>query len=840
MALATWLMRRTARRRWPGLVALALVVALGAGATLVAAAASNRTSTAYDRYLRDANVGDVVVNPSLATDEIDRALRSLPGVRQVTTDSLFLAGKYDPQNPPATLLDAVQDEDAAFTLVRGSTDGRYLDMDRPVVRSGRLPSGDGEVFVNDRLAEKLSLHVGDEVPLGFLSGAALFGDLTSAPEVATETATIVGIGTLADGVLPDHLYPREQVILSADIARRHDCLPPAPSPDADPDAALAALTPAGCSTAYHYYSLSVDGGAANVPAVLAEVSRLMEAANARLPFVGPDAPRYFLISTTTAAERDRVERATRPTVVALAVLAGVAALATLLITALAVARELRLQFADQRQWADLGVPARVRTTVIAVPLLVSTGAGLTAAVAVAWLLSPIGPAGVAREIEPSPSRELTAVGLGLAAALAVAMIAGIVVLSWRATRRRSRPPLPTAGSVVARLVSRSPRADVAEGLRAAYGRGRSTALIAITGGTGIAVLLAAVVFGTSLSHLVSSPQSYGWPWQAAWMAGSGYSGVDADELAAALDSRRDVIEWNALAFSNDVSINGRTVFSIADYGRARDAVTLAEGRLPIAAGEVALGAATARSLGVGIGDDVTVAGAGSEVDHARVTALVVLPAVGPLASDRAGPGTGAYFPGESFAPGTMSASTAFAGLRLSLGTDASEVLDALRGKFLGWQGSDLTVEYRDAVRPAEIDDADAMRAVPAIVSALLAATAAVALSLAVALSVRSRRHILGTLRALGFTRRQTRVSVLVQCIAVAAGALVVGVPLGVAGGRVAWRLFAEQLGVVPVARVPVGWIVGMIVGVLALAAAAGALPARAATRARPATALRTE
>jgi putative ABC transport system permease protein len=69
------------------------------------------------------------------------------------------------------------------------------------------------------------------------------------------------------------------------------------------------------------------------------------------------------------------------------------------------------------------------------------------------------------------------------------------------------------------------------------------------------------------------------------------------------------------------------------------------------------------------------------------------------------------------------------------------------------------------------------------------------LGVAVALSVRSRRRELGTLRALGFTRRQLHRSVGVQAVATMAAALAISIPLGVVLGRVAWRAFADRLGV---------------------------------------------
>jgi hypothetical protein len=95
-----WLARRQVRARGTALGTLALVVALGATASLVAAGAADRTARAYGHYVESAEVGDVVINPSLATTEVDRLIRDLPGVRSVTTDALLLATLGD--GAPAT------------------------------------------------------------------------------------------------------------------------------------------------------------------------------------------------------------------------------------------------------------------------------------------------------------------------------------------------------------------------------------------------------------------------------------------------------------------------------------------------------------------------------------------------------------------------------------------------------------------------------------------------------------------------------------------------------------------------------------------------------------------
>ena len=58
--------------------------------------------------------------------------------------------------------------------------------------------------------------------------------------------------------------------------------------------------------------------------------------------------------------------------------------------------------------------------------------------------------------------------------------------------------------------------------------------------------------------------------------------------------------------------------------------------------------------------------------------------------------------------------------------------------------------------------------------------------------------------------------------------------------RVAWTTFADQIGVVPAARVPVAAAALTIPGALLLANLIAALPARVAARMRPALVLRSE
>jgi ABC-type antimicrobial peptide transport system permease subunit len=68
--------------------------------------------------------------------------------------------------------------------------------------------------------------------------------------------------------------------------------------------------------------------------------------------------------------------------------------------------------------------------------------------------------------------------------------------------------------------------------------------------------------------------------------------------------------------------------------------------------------------------------------------------------------------------------------------------------------------------------------------------------------------------------------------------VVVGIPVGVIAGRVAWRAFANQLGVVPRADSPIALLGITAVLAIALALLASIAPGRTATKMSPVEALR--
>ena len=853
-----WLGARWLRERAPAVTPLLVVVVLGTAGAMLAAGTAQRTSSAYDHFLERAHVGDVLINPSLSSTDIDQVIRRLPGVTEVTSDALFMVTNDEGQ--PRTR-DAVESEEGPGGIVGvfGSHDGRYASTDRPEVRAGRLPTGPSELAISAGAAEAAGMALGDVVPLAFwqlgvsdglaAEAAQAFDDEVIAP-IGVEHLRLVGLLTFPDEVLPNELYPRERGIVSPDVARRYDCVPPPPDPALSLAENVRLLLPSNSAVSYRYYSVSFANGAAGVKPALDAFVREIAPLNDELAAIedtsgrGSTPPSYFLISTETEPEAQRVARATQPTVAALGVLAAAAGLVTLVLAGLGVARESRRGRSVQEQWRQLGMTRWARTVVTAVPPVLAIVAGIAGAFVVAAVLGTR-PVGVVSVLEPHRTRGIdhlaVAVGLFVAAGalmLALALVAGAARADAEGARR------PARNRLLQRASAAVPRPASADGVRAAFGQ--RTATLVIAGGAVVtAACVAALVFGASLTALVGTPRTYGWPWDLALMTGSGYGDLDLPQARKVLTDDPDVAHWTTFGFLNEATLDGDPMMSVV--GLERDTLDVdfpvLVGRLPIRADEVALGAVTARERGLSVGDTVRISGV-AEPAEAEVTGLVVFPTLGPLFAGEVSAGTGMLLPQAMVEAGgrtdiTLDLAT-FVGIDLHDGVDAQaaqQLQDRLAG--IDLQGAPARV-YRTPIRPPEVIEAAATRSVPLIVGGLLVVVGGLGLAVVSWASMRTRRHDVAVLRALGFSPRQVATSVRVQSVAVVAAALVVGVPIGIVIGRISWRAFARQLGVVS-DPAPGGLaIAGLVVAALVLALAAAQLPARSAALAPPTVGLRAE
>jgi ABC-type antimicrobial peptide transport system permease subunit len=107
-------------------------------------------------------------------------------------------------------------------------------------------------------------------------------------------------------------------------------------------------------------------------------------------------------------------------------------------------------------------------------------------------------------------------------------------------------------------------------------------------------------------------------------------------------------------------------------------------------------------------------------------------------------------------------------------------------------------------------------------------------------SVRRRRRDTAVLKTLGFVRRQVSAVTAWQATTMAVVALLIGIPIGVLIGRVAWRGFADALGIGPASGIPTVALLVAIPATILLANLIAAVPALLSARTHPAVVLRSE
>ena len=658
--------------------------------------------------------------------------------------------------------------------------------------------------------------------------------------MAVEPLRVSGIGHLSDEVLPDDLLP--PAAAGRERRRRRSVrvhVPPAPG-HGRPRAGRTLFH--GCSTQYRYYSLELEPGTTtdDIREQFEATPRL--ALEPLLPPALTEFTGYFYISQDRADLDEAVEQTTRPAVAALVAFAPVAALATLIMAAVGVARLLRQLDPDQFSLYAMGASTAGRIAAVGGAAALAVVTGVVLSIAIAALVSLIGPLGSVRSVARGTTVSLPAsvvvpsIVLAAVALLLMAVLLPAGAAARRATRPsvRARPrtrriALPATGSPARAL-----------GVRAAVGPDSTGAGYAVLGGCVVAVVVvvASVLFGTNLASVVRSPDRYGWPWQMAVITGGGYGDTQADAVAASLDQRPEVVDYTLLGFDPAAQIKGRPVPTIfTDSDPARSPLPVVEGRTALRPGEVVLGRQTAADLDIAVGDQITVEANQQGTMDATVVGLAVLPNLGPFIADRAGLGRGAFLP---VAVDPVEFDGGFVGVRLAPGVDPASFERSIHAELLGWDGSfSVPVSVVGPVRPSEIVDITEMRQAPLVVAGVLAAALVVGLAMAIGVSVRDRRRDLAILRALGFSGRDLGSTVRWQAVTSMLIGLVIGIPLGIVAGRLAWDRFALQLGLAPGADIP--WVeMGVVVlAALVLAVVTATLPGRAASRIAPAEALRT-
>jgi hypothetical protein len=505
----------------------------------------------------------------------------------------------------------------------------------------------------------------------------------------------------------------------------------------------------------------------------------------------------------------------------LAVFVVVAAVAGLLAIGQGLARHHGAGAEEQRIEAALGLTRAERVLARLLPALLGAAIAVLLAVGGALVAARAEPLGSIGAFEPDPGWRpdwLVVVLGGLA--VGVAFLAAAAATAARVLSAGQHPAGLARPSRIPFLARRSPILAGAGFALSAGGRGRSVPVRATLIGAvvGVAGVVAAGTFASSLGRLEAEPARYGWVADFAW--------IDARDPQLAEIEQDPAVQAVGFTTEGQVELPRGNVFATALDSRKGDiAYTLLEGRAPRTPREMSVGPRLADRLGVDVGDTVAVRPPSGGPVNVIVTGIVVVPA----------PGSGRFGETAVFTPDgltELSNGQPFtAALIRATGSDqAHELFDRYAGD----------LELVRAAPPEDVQGLLDLNPLPSLLGWFLAAVAAAVLAHALVVTTRRRARDLAVLRVIGFTPRQVAASVVTMATMTAAIGLVVGVPLGLAVGRLVWAEAAAGAAVGGDTRVPL-----LLLAVLPIAAVLGAtlvslLPARRAALLRPSVVLHSE
>ena len=797
---AVWLrVQAGLRQNWRSPLVLVLITGLMGSLVLVSLAGARRTDTAVPRFLAwsGPTEGQVAGVPFAALGRIGR----LPGVGYSERGALMLM-RASPAGHPAA---ARPGQVTAWALIDTPPQARAI------LVAGRrpIPSRPDEVMINETAARILGAHVGSVIQLR--------------------------------GVRPDQVMQalnsqvRHPGVILPDV--RVTAIIRSPS-DLGTSGAAADVTFLGTGSLfltaafYHRFAGSVgnmagvsfhlDRGLAGLPAFRAKVNRL----------TGGRA--QFELGSDDAIAAAAAERGTSLQALALLLFAIIVALAMLVVVGQSIARLALTAADDFPVLRALGCSRAQLAAVALAPGALVAAAGMALAIPAAYALSVFTPIGLARRAEISPGFSFDAlVLLGGAVLLTLLLTLRTALTAQRVARKADTTAGERGrGSRIARWAARRgfPAPAVA-GLRLAFEPGSDATPVPIRSavlGTvlALAAVMAALVFGASLAHVISDPRLAGWNWDVA--VGNPHSGDTAAQAIPKLRANADLAGFTATALGGG-DIGGQDIPVVGiRLLRGYVAPPLLAGRLPRGPREIALSGGELRALHTGIGGLVR-ARTTRGVVTLRITGQVVLSPE--ITNEQLKLGTG----GVMTLAGAQTLSRAPLPVNVYLvrlrhpGDQAA--IARLKRQFPG--------VVLPAVAPPEVRELQGVNGLPLVLACALALLAVGTIAHTLVTSVRRRRRDLAVLQALGFVSRQVRATVAWQATAIAATGLVIGLPLGVAAGRWAWTLLARGFAIEPVPVIS-AFVLLSVPAVLLMANLVAAVPARAAARTRPAVVLRAE
>jgi len=813
---AVWLrLRAELRHRWRAWLALAVLLGVIGGIALTAAAGARRTDTAYPRFLHASHAAQLAVFPALSGfGGYFRAVTRLPEVSSAASTAFLQMSLPGPGASPFS----------GLTAEASPVGDDGVSIDRVKVLAGRLfnPADPHAVMISQSLADREHLRPGGTLHLIGYPQRGPNPDIAHAARLAFRVSAVVAF---TDQIAAAS-YPR--LLLSPAFARTRQAM---------------SFNPAGGAL---YLMLRPHADAAAFTRQAVALAARYRVGNSQVAH----------LATTYAA----AQRSIRPEAAALAIFAGLAGLIALAIIGQLLSRQLVLDSAEFPVLRALGMPRSRLAALSLAKVAAVTIAGAVIAAGIAVAASPLMPIGPARSAEPSPGVEvnLAILGAGFALIAAAPLLMVLPAALRAASRGRGAPgPAEQAGP------GRTSRLSLALGLtgsvpgnlgvRMAFepGHGRTAVPVrsALVGTTvAVAAVVAAMVFGTSFLALVGTPHLYGqnWPQELNLQAGA-VPGAIGEKALAQVKGLTQYAGGNYGEVSVAPPAGGGTVVPAIglDQLRGRGFLTLLAGRAPAGPREIALGPRTLRTLGLHVGQRVKV-----DVNGRASPMLIVGSAI--FAAFHVGGnsptdlGTGAVVaasvlsqPSPPGCPGRATCYNFFL-LRYRPGTDLRvAAAEVNRAATRAGCPPGLCLVSSDQ-RPSDIQNYTGVRDTPLALGAVLVLLAVGTLAHVLLSGVRRRRRDLAVLKTLGLLRSQLLRVVSWQAIALAAAALLVGLPLGLLAGRWAWLLFAGSAGVGSQADVPVPLVLLVIPVTLILAVLLAIVPGWTAARIRPALILRSE
>jgi ABC-type lipoprotein release transport system permease subunit len=778
-----WSRRELLRHRRAAL-ALILLVGVSGGVVLTAAAGARRSASAFDRFLDASHTADAQLQYA-SEDDVDEAVlaavRADPAVERAVP--LFITVGFS------------EASDYDLAVFAGPDPALYSEIDVPRILEGRRPdpAEPHEVLVNRFTQENLGVKVGDTVTIGTFTaeqfGAEDLFEDPAGPEIPLE---VVGIAVTAYDL-------------------------------ADPEFSGFYGTPA-----FHEEYWGAVGGFGPTLQIAGTSERAVGDAIER---VTSDFTLDEVFVSYASYQAAKVEDGTRVLAVGLTAFALVAGLAALVACAQALHRRMAEASDDLPALRSLGLDRRDCAGAVLVSVLPVIAAGAVLASILAVAGSVLMPIGQARRAEPDPGIDVDPLVLGVGAVLVVLVLtATALVGALRTTKAGLAGPAlrarrPGASLLASGRFAPSSQLGVAMALDPGEGRTSVPVRSAIVGAAfGVAGVIGAVTFGSGLDTLVEDPASSGWNWTLA-------PDVPAEEL----DALRDVdgVEDIGVVRFAQVEAGGERMTAVAMQAEmGTPSFTVVSGRMPAGPSEAALGPKTAERLGLGIGDPIDLVD--PDASGGARDAVVVGEVLMPTSDDNA------FNQGIALTPDTLEAVARTDGfgqsvVRFADGVDEEEAAERIREV-----APEAVSVYSYSSLPPDVANLEEVQFLPRVLGLFLGLLAVAAVGHALATSVRRRRHDIGIVRSLGFVARDVLRALATQSWTLVVFGLIVGIPLGIALGRVSWQLVADQIGVAPSAATSP--LVLLSVALLACVAAAvlSVPPGIAATRQRAVDALRVE